>query len=80
VSAFGFGANSPGLFAEGTIGAELSGTSAPLRLDPASTPGAPTSGSHKRGELYVDSNGDLFYCKADGAAGTPGTWLKVVLK
>jgi hypothetical protein len=59
------------------VGGDFSGKEAPIRLGAASTPGAPTSGVHHRGELYVDSNGDLFYCKADG---TPGTWKKVSLQ
>jgi hypothetical protein len=53
------------------------GGRAPLRLVPATTgTGAPTTGSHQRGEFFVDSNGGLFYCQADG---TPGTWARVQL-
>jgi hypothetical protein len=55
-------------------GATLQGGRAPLRLLPAETPGAPTSGGHKMGELFVDSKGDLFFCKTTG---TPGTWVKI---
>jgi hypothetical protein len=58
-------------------GAELAGAKAPLRLDPGQAAGAPTSGPHQRGELYVDSQGHLFLCLADG---TPGTWREVALK
>src|SRR5262249_24419897 len=58
-------------------GAELAGAKAPLRLDPGQAAGAPTSGAHQRGELYVDSVGHLFLCLADG---TPGTWREVMLK
>ena len=47
------------------------GERAPLRLAPGVLPGAPTTGFHERGELMVDSGGDLYFCKASG---TPGTW------
>lgn len=59
------------------LGGEFSGGEAPLRLVPSATVGAPKTGTHHKGELYVDSNGDLFYCKADG---TSGTWMKVTMK
>jgi hypothetical protein len=59
------------------VGGFFAGKEAPIRMAAASTPGAPTSGVHHRGELYVDSNGALFYCTTDG---TPGTWKKVVLQ
>jgi hypothetical protein len=62
------------------LGGEFSGASAPIRLDPATTAGAPTSGTHKRGELYVDSQGSLFLCVADSAGTSAGTWKKVVLQ
>ncbi len=48
-----------------------------LRLAPKGTAGKPTSGSHLKGEIYMDSNGSLFVCTADG---TPGTWKKVNMK
>jgi hypothetical protein len=57
-------------------GAELSGGLAPIRLDPASTAGAPSGGSHHQGELFVDKNGVLYFCTVSG---TPGTWKKVTL-
>jgi hypothetical protein len=57
-------------------GGLFSGGRASLRLVPASTQGAPTaaSGGHLVGELFVDSDGNLFFCKA---AGTPGTWVQI---
>jgi hypothetical protein len=58
------------------VGAELSGGRAAVRLVPRGTPGPPTSGSHQRGELLVDSKGVLYFCKTDG---TPGKWKKVKL-
>jgi len=59
------------------VGGFFAGKEAPIRLAAAVTAGAPTSGVHHRGELYVDSNGLLFYCTADG---TPGTWHQVAFK
>lgn len=46
----------------------------PLKLEPKTSTGAPASGSHTRGELWLDNLGDLYLCKADG---TPGGWRKV---
>lgn len=43
-----------------------------LSILPAATPGAPTSGTHAVGELYRDSNQDLWQCVAGG---TPGGWV-----
>jgi hypothetical protein len=56
------------------LGGSFDGTLAPLRLVPAATAGAPKSGTHAAGELYVDSAGRLFYCRAGG---TPGTWSEL---
>jgi hypothetical protein len=57
------------------IGVQAQGGLAPLLLTPAGKAGAPTTGTHSQGELYVDSNGVLYLCTA---AGTPGTWQQVV--
>jgi hypothetical protein len=38
--------------------------------------GPPASGAHLRGELVVDSAGNLYLCTADG---TPGTWVRLNL-
>jgi hypothetical protein len=64
----------PGVLGASTFGygASLNGGLAPILLSPASTAGAPTSGTHVLGELYVDSNGVQYRC---AAAGTPGTWV-----
>jgi len=63
------------------VGGEFSGSTAAIRLQPATTAGAPGSGQHKRGELYVDSQGSLFLCIADSTTSSPaGTWKKVVLQ
>ncbi len=48
----------------GTYGADLSGGKSPLRLQPSTTVGAPTGGSHARGELFVDSPPRLCHVRA----------------
>ena len=63
-------------FSRSNYGGVFDGGRAPLLLKPANTPGRPTTGNHQRGELFVDSNGDLFYCKDSG---TPGNWFRVRL-
>jgi hypothetical protein len=73
------GPNAVGLKASATggtagLGGSFDGTLAPLRLVPASTPGAPQTGLHSVGELYVDSRGNLYFCKKDG---TPGAWTRL---
>jgi hypothetical protein len=48
---------------------------APLRLSPSgSISGPPSTGTHKAGEIFVDNNGALFCCTADGM---PGTWVNL---
>jgi hypothetical protein len=50
-------------------------------LVPSTTAGAPKTGPHKRGELLLDSQGNLFLCIADSTSTIPaGTWRKVVLQ
>jgi hypothetical protein len=73
---FAFGATQ-GIVAQGQVGGDFQGTRAPIRLHPGTTVGAPpaTSGAHDVGELYVDSQGALWYCKASG---TPGFWVRIV--
>jgi hypothetical protein len=58
-------------------GATLQGGQAPLRLLPAETAGKPASG--QVGELFVDSHGDLYFCKVTGSqvTGSPPTWKKI---
>jgi hypothetical protein len=60
-------------YSNGTYGAWLHGASAPLFLDPAGSAGHPTSGTHSKGEVYVDSLGAHWVCIASGA---PGTWVR----
>jgi hypothetical protein len=66
----------PGVSGHGRIGGSFSGTAAPLRLAPAATAGPPTADYHLAGELYVDSQGQLYLCTAPG---TPGAWAQVAL-
>jgi hypothetical protein len=58
----------------GKYGAEFESTNVPLHLIAGATAGAPIAGNHVKGELYVASDGALFYCTADG---TPGTWVRL---
>jgi hypothetical protein len=58
----------------GTYGGQFQGTRAAIRLMPAQSAGAPTSGTHAMGELLCDSAGALWFCSKGGA---PGTWKKV---
>ncbi len=49
----------------GGIGVKAQGAFAPLLLVPASVAtGAPAAASHQKGEMYVDANGDLWFCTA----------------
>ena len=59
---------------EAGLGGDFSGASAPIRLRPAEgTDGPPSGGTHHAGELYVDGNGELYFCSK------PGVWRRVVL-
>src|SRR5260221_1459350 len=67
VAGFGFGSNG--------VGGWFVGPRAALALSSsAGGPGAPTTGQHFQGDIYVDSNITLWVCIADG---TPGTWCRV---
>jgi hypothetical protein len=60
------------------VGGEFRGTLAPLRLCPAEgTGGAPTSGAHQAGEMFVDSKANLYFCII---AGTPGQWKQIAMR
>jgi hypothetical protein len=69
------GGGGTGLWARsiGGVAARLEGWKANALLVPGSVAG-PVPGAHERGELYVDANGDLWYCTTPG---TPGIWRKV---
>jgi hypothetical protein len=68
--------SAPGVIGDSvsSYGGLFSGGLAPLRLTPAGTRGAPTAGFHQAGELFVDDNINLFFCKASG---TPGMWVRI---
>jgi len=72
----GVSPNGTGVFGEGGTGygGVFKGARAQVRLTPTGRIGKPTTGSHQIGELYLDKNGALFICTANG---TPGTWRKV---
>jgi hypothetical protein len=58
------------------IGVRAKGGLAPLLLTPPiSGTGPPTSGSHTKGEVFLDSTAAMFVCTASGGAG--GTWARV---
>jgi hypothetical protein len=56
------------------LGGVFVGGQAPIQLVPAGSPGAPSSGTHAAGEIYVDSTAALWVCVAGG---TPGHWVKL---
>jgi hypothetical protein len=59
------------------IGLFAHGGRAPLLLDPAPTAGAPTAGTHRKGEIVTDANGVMWLCTVgDGTA--VGTWARVL--
>ena len=57
-------------------GGEFSGGAAQLRLVPSVTAGPPSGSSHLTGELYLDSNGDLYLCTSGGVN---AKWAKLNL-
>ena len=63
-----------GVYGYGTFGGYFSGDHAGISLEPQSFAGPPTANSYTKGDIFVDTNGVLFLCVADG---TPGTWIKV---
>jgi hypothetical protein len=63
-----------GVHGQGRYGGKFEGTRAQLLLQPKTTAGRPTSGTHVKGEMYMDSAGTLFVCTANG---NPGTWRRV---
>jgi hypothetical protein len=58
-------------------GATFRGGLAPIRLQPATAAGSPTTFNHLAGELYVDANGALWLCTANGDATHVGTFKQV---
>jgi hypothetical protein len=70
------GAGVSGFGGDDGYGGQFWGNRAHLYLIPNTKPGKPTSGEHKKGEIMLNG-ASLFLCTA---AGTPGTWKKVVTK
>jgi hypothetical protein len=66
-------AASHGVLAQSSQGYGIvaTGPLAPIYLVPAASAGAPASGAHAQGEVYVDSNGTMYRCQVSG---TPGKW------
>lgn len=58
-------------------GAVFAGGAAPLRLTPAGTVGAPLTGAHLEGTLFVDAHVTLWLCVTSG---TPGLWKRIVVQ
>ncbi len=63
-------------FSSLSYGGSFSGGQAPLWLQASkgAGAGAPSTGLHQAGELYVDGGGILWYCTASG---TPGIWVRM---
>jgi hypothetical protein len=57
-------------------GGSFRGGQAPVRLQPSDSPGAPATGARLSGEFYVDSAGDLYFCKT-GGSGKAAKWTKL---
>lgn len=54
-------------------GGYFEGGKAQLRIMPSLETGRPTTGSHFKGEIYMDTAGKLFVCTGTG---TPGKWRR----
>ena len=70
------GRNPSGAGVEGRssrYGGRFSGSRAQLVLVPGSATGRPTTGTHTKGEIFLDSTATLFVC---ARGGKPGTWKK----
>jgi hypothetical protein len=70
----GTSVNNIGGYFIGVLGGRFRGSGAPLQLDPAGGPGAPGSGAHDAGQIYLDSLAVVWVCTAGG---TPGTWVRL---
>ena len=75
---YGNGNNDAGVSGESAnaYGGAFNGGLAPLWLVPSHSQGPPNTGDHLMGEFYVDNQGALYFCVANG---TPGTWKRVQL-
>jgi hypothetical protein len=70
--------NESGIYGHSTTnyGGTFEGEKAQVRLVPNRVKGPPDTGEHRAGELFVDSEVDLYFCTQSG---TPGTWKRVQL-
>jgi hypothetical protein len=57
------------------LGGYFHGGLAPLRLGLGGAPGAPGSGDHSTGDIYLDSLATVWVCIGPG---TPGTWVRLL--
>jgi hypothetical protein len=59
---------------ENAYGGVFTSNFAQIRLEPVADPfGPPNTGSHKKGEFFVDGRGALFYC----VGGSPPSWQRL---
>jgi hypothetical protein len=58
-------------------GGQFEGGKAQLMLKPGGAAGKPTTGTHKKGEIYMDSAGTLFVCVASSTATAAAKWKKL---
>jgi len=56
-------------------GGVFTGGAAQIALTPAPTTGAPTMDPHKAGDLFLDTDANLYICTKSGS---PGTWVRVM--
>src|SRR5215212_2938215 len=61
----------------GGIGVRFKGGRAQVMLDPNASSGSPETGEHSKGELFMDSEADLFVCVASSTATAMAEWKKV---
>lgn len=66
--------SSAGVRGEGPIGGHFRGSLAALFLESDEGPPTASALAHLAGEVYVDTNNELWFCVAEG---TPGTWRKL---
>ncbi len=58
------------------MGGSFTGGQAPLALGLAGAPGAPSTGTHVNGEVYLDNGANVWLCVTSGS---PGGWARVGL-
>lgn len=77
IGVYGSSSSGNGVRGKSTTGYGVSavGGKAQLYVAPAGSAGPPTSGTHNKGEVYVDSTGVHWHCTLSG---TPGTWARAI--